>query len=183
MIKIDPENISYNNRNISDEYEQTKRNWFALYTRSRCEFKSNELLKSQNIITYLPTRKIIKKWSDRKKEIELPLFNSYIFINATEKERILALQQKHIVRCLSDAGRPAVVPDWELENIVKMISISDDIDVIEGLTIGKEIEIKSGAFKGIKGILLNIENKNKLAISIKLLNRTVVAHYSIKEFS
>lgn len=68
MIKIDSQNISYNNRNLSDEYEHTNRNWFALYTRFRCEFKSNELLKSQNIITYLPTRKTIKKWSDRKKK-------------------------------------------------------------------------------------------------------------------
>lgn len=64
-----------------------------------------------------------------------------------------------------------------------MVSISDNIDVLEGLAIGKEVEIKSGAFKGIKGILLNIENKKQLAISIKLLNRTVVAHLSVKGFS
>jgi len=158
--------------------QHNKRNWFALYTRSRCEFKANELLKSQNITTYLPTKKTIRKWSDRKKEIELPLFSGYIFINATEKERLLALQQKHIVRCISDAGRPAIVPDWQIENLAKMISNSNNINVIDGLIKGKELEIKSGPFKGIRGILLNVENKNQLAISIELLNRTVVTYLS-----
>jgi transcriptional antiterminator RfaH len=160
---------------------QIKRNWFALYTRSRSEFKVNELLKSQNIITYLPTKKTIKKWSDRKKEIETLLFSGYIFINATEKERLLALQQKHIVRCVSDAGKPAIIPDWEIDNIERMISISDNINVLDGLTKGREVEIKSGVFNGIKGILLNIENKKQLAVSIKILNRTVTTHLSVED--
>jgi len=156
--------------------QQIKRNWFALYTRSRCEFKASELLKSQNITTYLPTRKTIKKWSDRKKEINLPLFNGYIFINATEKERLLALQLKHIVRCISDAGKPAIVPDWQIESLKKMISVNRDFNIVEGLIKGDEVEIKSGLLKGIRGVVFEIENKNQLAISIELLNRSVIVH-------
>lgn len=158
--------------------QQIKRNWFALYIHSRCEFKVNELLKSQNIITYLPIKKVIRKWSDRKKEIELPLFSGYIFINGTEKERLIALQQNHIVRCISDAGKPAIIPNWQIENLKKMILISNDVNVMEGLAKGKELEIKSGPFKGVRGVLLNVENKKQLAISIEILNRTVVIHIS-----
>lgn len=158
--------------------QQITRKWFVFYIHSRCEFKVNKSLKALNIITYLPVKKTIRKWSDRKKEIEVPLFNGYIFIRATEKERLIALQEKHIVRCISDAGKPAIVPDWQIENLEKMISIRNDVNVIEGLAIGKELEIKSGPFKGIRGVLLNVENKKHLAVSIELLNRTVVAHLS-----
>lgn len=152
------------------------RNWFALYTHSRCEFKVNELLKSKNIITYLPIKKVIRKWSDRKKELELPLFNGYIFINATEKERLTALQQKHIVRCISDAGKPAIVPEWQIESLKKITSVDLDIEIYNGLKKGKVIEISTGPFKGLRGILVDVDNKKQLAVSIELLNRTVIVH-------
>jgi len=157
---------------------QIIKNWYALYTHSRCEFKVEEALKAEGVSVYLPVTKTLKKWSDRKKEITLPLFACYVFINVSEKERLASLQHKQIVRCLTDAGKPAIVPDWQIENLKKMITISPHVSVIEGLTVGEEIEIKSGALKGVRGILLNIENKKNLAISIKLLNRTVVAHLS-----
>jgi len=154
------------------------KNWYALYTHSRCEFKVEEALKAQGVSVYLPVTKTVKKWSDRKKEITLPLFACYVFINATEKERLTSLQHNQIVRCLTDAGKPAIIPNWQMENLKKIISGSPSVSVIEGLSVGEEIEIKSGPLKGVKGILLNNENKKQLALSIKLLNRTVVAHIS-----
>lgn len=157
---------------------QDNKNWYALYTHSRCEFKVEEILKAEGVSVYLPVTKTLKKWSDRKKEITLPLFACYVFINATEKERLASLQHNQIVRCLTDAGKPAIIPNWQMENLKKMISSSPSVSVIEGLSVGEEIEIKSGPLKGVGGILLNNENKKQLAISIKLLNRTVVAHLS-----
>jgi len=157
---------------------QENKNWYALYTHSRCEFKVEEALKAQGVSVYLPVTKTFKKWSDRKKEITLPLFACYVFINATEKERLVSLQHNQIVRCLTDAGKPAIIPNWQMENLKKMISSSPSVSVIEGLSVGEEIKIKSGPLKGVEGILLNNENKKQLAISIKLLNRTVVAHLS-----
>lgn len=154
------------------------KNWYALYTHSRCEFKVEKALKVEGVTVYLPVKKNIEKWSDRKKEITLPLFAGYVFINATEKERLVSLQHKQVVRCLTDAGRPAVVPSWQIESLKKMISSNHEINVIDGLIKGKKIEIKSGPFKGIHGILLNVENKNRLAISIDLLNRSVVTYLS-----
>ncbi len=164
---------------------QDNKNWYALYTHSRCEFKVEEALKEKNIIVYLPVTKTVKKWSDRKKEITLPLFACYVFINATEKERLISLQHNQIVRCLTDAGKPAIIPNWQMENLKKMISSSPSVSVIEGLSVGEEIEIKSGPLKGVEGILLNIGNKKHLAISIKLLNRTILTYlpeeYIIRE--
>ena len=158
--------------------EPSIRNWFALYTHSRCEFKVDELLKSQKVSTYLPLKKTVNEWSDRKKEIEVPLFSGYIFIYATERERLLALQQKQIVRCLTDAGRPAIVPDWQIDSLKKMIFMNKNIYVIDGIIKGDEVEIKTGAFEGTRGIVVDFEKGKHLAISIELLNRTIIAHLS-----
>ena len=155
---------------------QLIRNWFVLYTHSRCEFKVAESLETIGIITYLPVQKIIRKWSDRKKEITSPLFPSYIFIYATEKERLISIENKEVVRCLTDAGNPSIIPSWQINSLKRMISTQSEIKIIEGTIIGQIVEINSGPFKGIKGTVMNIENKNQLAISIVLLNRTVVTH-------
>lgn len=152
------------------------KNWYVLYTHSRCEFKVEEALIALGITTYLPVKKSIKKWSDRKKEITSPLFTGYVFINASEKERLVSLQHKQVVRCLSDAGRPAIVPDWQIESLKKMISVNQDFNVVEGLIKGDKVEIKSGLFEGIRGVVFEIENRNHLAISIELLKRSVIIH-------
>lgn len=157
---------------------QDNKNWYALYTHSRCEFKVEEALKAAGISVFLPVIKALKKWSDRKKEVTLPLFSCYVFINATEKERLTSLQHTQIVRCLTDAGKPAIVPDWQIESLQRMENINTEINVTEGLVKGKIVEIKSGLFKGIRGVVFEIENKNHLAISIELLNRSVIVHLS-----
>jgi transcription antitermination factor NusG len=155
---------------------QDHKNWYALYTHSRCEFKVEEALKTEGVTVYLPITKTFKKWSDRKKEITLPMFAGYVFINATEKERLISLQLKQVVRCLTDAGKPAIVPDWQIESLKKMISANQDFNVVEGLIKGDEVEIKSGLFAGVRGVVFEIENQNYLAISIELLKRSVIIH-------
>jgi transcription antitermination factor NusG len=157
---------------MPDNYNS--KNWYVLYTRSRCEVKVDESLQAKGITTYLPVKTTIKQWSDRKKEITQPIFPGYVFIYVTEKERLLSLEDKHVVRCLCDAGRPAVVPEWQIDSLQKMIIVNPDINVIEGLYKGTEIEINSGPFKGIRGVVAEIDSKNHLAISIELINRTVM---------
>lgn len=80
------------------------------------------------------------------------------------------------MRCITDAGKPAVVPDWQMENLKRMILANCDINVMEGLVKGSEVEIKSEVLKGICGVVVEIQNKNHLAISIEILNRTVIVH-------
>ena len=95
--------------------------WFALYTKSRSEFKAAEQIGANEVEYYLPTVVKYSQWSDRKKKITEPLIRGYIFIYADEKERILSLEQNAVVRCLTERGRPAKIPDWQIDNIKKML--------------------------------------------------------------
>ena len=69
-------------KNSKDKY------WFALYTKPRNEFKAEQQLTAAEIINYLPTLTLVKKWSDRKNKVTEPLLRGYIFIYANEEERL-----------------------------------------------------------------------------------------------
>ncbi len=158
--------------------DSNKRWWFALYTKPRSEFKAAEQIQSAGVQYYLPSITKVKQWSDRKKKITEPLLRGYIFIFANEKERIISLEQYSVVRCISERGRPSKIPEWQIDNLKKMLSTESDVLVKEGLVPGVRIRIKEGPFEGVIGTLQESDNEKTLAVTIDLLNRSVVAHLS-----
>jgi transcription antitermination factor NusG len=152
------------------------KNWYALCTKPRSEFKAAGQLELIKIIYYLPAVTTTKQWSDRKKKITEPIIRGYIFIKADEKERLLALEQYSVVRCVSERGRPAVIPEWQIKNLMKMLEYKGDFYVLNRLVPGQRIKIKDGPFMGVEGIYHESENDKMIAVSIELLNRSVIAH-------
>lgn len=150
--------------------------WFALYTKPRSEFKAAEQIGENGINYFLPTITRIKQWSDRKKKITEPLLHGYIFIFADEKERITSLEQQSIVRCVFDAGRPAKIPQWQIDNLKTMLGSNSELFIKEGLIPGTQVRIKDGLFEGVVGIVQNSEGGKTIAVSIDLLNRSIIAY-------
>lgn len=167
-------NKNYENANTLSDTNQ--RWWFALYTKPRSEFKAAEQISEAGVEYYLPSVTRVKQWSDRKKKVTEPLIKGYIFIHANERERVISLEQFSVVRCLTEAGRAAKIPDWQIENLRKMLNNNSDVLVREGLVPGTKIKIKEGPFEGVIGVLQEIDNEKTLAVTIDLLNRSVVAH-------
>ncbi len=157
-------------------WDNNVKSWFALYTKPRSEFKAAEQLEANGINRYLPTVTTLKQWSDRKKKITEPVIRGYIFIKADEKERLLALEQYSIVRCVTERGRPAVIPEWQIDNLKKMLEYDGDFYVMNGLAPGKKVRIKEGPFAGVEGTYRESENDKTISVSIELLNRSVIAH-------
>jgi transcription antitermination factor NusG len=164
---------SVNQKRTEDSGEKY---WYALYTRSRSENKAAEQLNNEGVNYYLPVVTKWKKWSDRRKKITEPLLKGYIFIYADEKERMLSLEKNAIVRCVFDMGRPARIPDWQINNLKKMLSKETDFLIKDGLVPGSKVKIKEGPFDGVIGIIQESDNGNTIAVSIDLLKRSVLAH-------
>ncbi len=161
---------------IEKNKNELEKYWYALYTRPRSEFKAAEQLKLNLINYYLPTVTTVKQWSDRKKKITEPIIRGYIFVKADERERIIALEQYSVVRCVCERGRPAVIPEWQIDNLKKMLSYDGDFYVMNGLVPGKKVKIKEGPFAGVEGTYRESENDKTISVSIELLNRSVIAH-------
>ncbi len=162
---------------LMEESKINSLNWFALYTKPRSEFKAKAQLDEVEIINYLPTVIRVRKWSDRKKKIEEPLFKSYIFIKATEKQRVTAIQKDAIVRIICFSGKPSMIPEWQILNLQKLLEETKEVDVIQGLVTGQKVKIIEGPFEGVEGVI-NFVSKNKLqlAVNVDLLFRSVVVN-------
>lgn len=150
--------------------------WYALYTRARQEFKAEEQLNSNGITFYLPKIEKLKQWSDRKKRITEPVLRGYIFIFANDTERLIAVEQNAVIRCISEHGRPAVIPQWQIDNLKRMLEFKTEFFIYEGLVSGSPVEITDGPFSGVKGVVRSTAGGKTLAVSIDLLNRSVVAY-------
>lgn len=149
--------------------------WFALYTKPRHEFKALEQITAFDITTYLPTTTVIRQWSDRKKKITEPLFKSYIFIHADELERNQALTSDAVLKTIFFNGKPAVIPDWEIENLKQILNNADKVTVFNGIVKGTKVEIGSGPMMGLEGVVSKVsKNEQTLAVSIEMLNRSVI---------
>jgi transcription antitermination factor NusG len=158
--------------------QQPKKNWLALYVKPKQEFKAKSELDYININNYLPVVTRIRQWNDRKKKIDEPLIKGYIFIYADEKERLISLETSSVVKCLFDHGRPARIPDWQIISLQNMLTHEGEIKVFDGLIQGILVEIIEGPFKGVQGVIEKSGTENRLAVSIELLNRSVVVHLS-----
>ncbi len=151
------------------------KNWYALYTKPRHEFKALEQLTELGIETYLPTITNTRQWSDRKKKVTEPLFRGYIFINSTETERHNAVAREAVIKTIFFDGKPAVIPNQEIESIKKMLKSPEKIKVFNGITKGVIVRVESGPFIGIEGVVNSVSNdENTLSVSMQLLNRTII---------
>ncbi|MGE5809983.1 MAG: UpxY family transcription antiterminator [Ignavibacteria bacterium] len=150
--------------------------WFALYTKPRSEFKAAEQIESIGVEYYLPSVIKIRQWSDRKKKIIEPLLRGYIFIFADEKERICCLEQYSVVRCVCERGAPAKIPAWQIDNLKTMLLTQTDFYIQEGLAPGVKVLIKEGPFSGVTGKIQDAVHGKTIAVSIDLLNRSVIAY-------
>ena len=151
------------------------KNWFALYTKPRHEFKAQTQIESWNITCYLPTVTRLKQWSDRKKKITEPLFRGYIFIEATEKERLQAVEFNSIVKTIFFDGKPSIIPDYQISNLKNLLSNTNKVQVYHEIIEGDSIKITKGPFVDVEGVVYNVSKDTAmLAVNIDLLRMSVV---------
>jgi transcriptional antiterminator RfaH len=140
-------------------------NWYVVYTKPKWEKKVAEKLNEIGITAYCPLVEKIKQWSDRKKRINSPLFNSYIFVQIQENERNKIFGVLGVVRYLFWLGKPAIVKNFEIENIKRWLSTSLDYDFfVEEFKTGDKIILKSGLFASQSAIVEEVKQNQYIMI-------------------
>jgi len=91
--------------------------WYAIYTRPRWEKKVNGLLVQKGIEVYCPLNKVRRRWSDRIKTIEEPLFKSYVFVRISDEERTGVRMTNGVVNFVYWNGKPALIKEKEIQTI------------------------------------------------------------------
>lgn len=108
-------------------------NWYVLYTKSRYEKAVSEKLVLNGIEVYCPMLRTRRKWSDRWKWVEEPLFRSYCFVYLEDSDRDRVFNVPGVVRYLHHCGKPAIVREKEIELLKGWLSDYDheSIEAVE----------------------------------------------------
>ncbi|MBF0330168.1 MAG: UpxY family transcription antiterminator [Nitrospirae bacterium] len=150
--------------------------WFAVHVKSRHEFKVQERLAKSGIEVFLPVVEKLSKWKDRKKLIEFPMFNGYLFVHIPKSHGVLlsVLKTPGVARFIGmTPGEPESVPDEQIESLKKIVENKETIDPYPYLKEGNRVRIKRGALAGVEGILVQKAGQHLLVLSIDLLQQGV----------
>ena len=141
--------------------------WFVMYTASRSEKKVAARLRESGKEVYLPIVEELRQWSDRKKKVERPLFNGYVFVKTTRGQLWECLQVPGAVKFVHFSGQHATIREEELETIERIIStgvaVESDGSVIEP---GEKVEVIGGALQNMTGEVIEKGNKDYFLIRI-----------------
>ena len=149
--------------------------WFALYTKARAEKKVYEELRQKGLEVYLPMRKELRQWSDRKKWIESPIINSYIFVHIQMEDYRQVFESKGVVSYVSHKGKAISIPDREIEAMKRTVESNLTFNV-ETSTIrkGQTITVASGPLKGVTGEVVEIQGSKRFYLRISHIGYTLV---------
>lgn len=153
---------------------QAQPNWFAVYTYPKAEKLVYRRILEMGVEAFLPLHQVVRQWSDRKKQIEVPLFPNYVFVRTTLKRQYELGRIHGLVRFITCDDRPVSIPEKVINDIKKLMV--SDVQVYENAIsykVGESVKVVNGQFAGTEGYLVSINGKSRLVVHIEVLQRLV----------
>jgi len=147
--------------------------WFALQVRSQRENFVADQLSGKGYELFLPLYSCRKRWSDRIKNVQLPLFPGYLFCRFDPYNRLPILKTPWLLRIVGFNHIPSPVDDEELDSVRALVASGAAAQQWPFVGVGEKVRIESGPLRGVTGILTQIKGNHKLIVSITLLQRSV----------
>jgi transcription antitermination factor NusG len=157
--------------------------WYAIYTKPRWEKKVHSLLSEKKIESYCPLNKVRKKWSDRMKIVEEPLFKSYVFAKVTTEDQTKVRMTAGVMNFVYWQGKPAIIPVKEIETIRKFLNEYENV-MAEPIQLKEDgrVTIRQGLFMDHEARIIRIEG-NKVKVVIESIGYSLVASIDKKNLS
>ena len=156
--------------------KQEPANWYAVQTRARNEKAISERLQEQGLTTFLPLVTEIRRWSDRKKKVELPLFSCYVFVKlvpSNNDERLRVFRTSGVFRIVSVRGEAVPIPDEQIDALRTVVTQQVPWTPYPFLKVGQRVRIRGGSLEGVEGVLLSHSGDRTLIISIDAIQRSL----------
>jgi transcription elongation factor/antiterminator RfaH len=166
------EEYSENNTMITDE----PANWYAVQTRARHEKAVSERLREQGLTTFLPLVTEVRRWSDRKKKVELPLFSCYLFVKLATSDhdhRMQVYRTNGVYRIVSMHGELVPIPAEQIDALRTVVTQQVPWTEHPFLKIGQRVRIRGGSLEGVEGVLLSRNGDRTLIISVDAIQRSL----------
>jgi transcription antitermination factor NusG len=147
--------------------------WYALQVQAKREQIVHRALEQKGYELFFPTYVVSRRWSDRMKQIRLPLFPGYIFCRLDPNDRLPVLTTQGVVQLVGHGKRPVPVAEEEIASLKTILKSALPCMPWSSFVPGNQVVIESGPLMGVQGVLLECRNSDRLVVSVELLNRAV----------
>lgn len=150
--------------------------WKALYVNSRAEKKIGDTLLAKNIEAYVPLVKTMRQWSDRKKMVEIPLMNGYVFVKVSQQEQDKVLQTRGVVSFVRSEGRTAIIRDEEINRLKQLVELGYQLEagaISKTYKEGDKVKITSGSLKGLEGYVLESRGTAEIDVLLESIGQCI----------
>ena len=150
--------------------------WLAIYTKPRWEKKVHQLLIDKGIESYCPLNKVKRKWSDRIKTVEEPLFKSYVFVKVTDDDRTKVRLTNGVVNFVYWNGKPAIIREKEIQTIKRFLDEHENVQLRPmEFAVNQQVLITSGTFMDKRAIVVDVRRK-EVKVAVESLGQELVAY-------
>jgi transcription antitermination factor NusG len=174
FCKLDDPRISMNIQGVIVDLKALRKAWFAIQVRSKCEPNVAEALKHKGYEEFLPMYTVRRRWSDRWKEIELPLFAGYVFCRFDQGEtRGPIVTTPGVIRIVSLGRELTPISDREIESIRAILIHNRRATPCRFGQIGDRVRVVVGPLAGIEGTLTAFKNRSHLVLSVATVQNSI----------
>jgi len=153
--------------------------WYAIHTNYQHEKAVARILTQKGFDIFLPVYDVAHRWKDRIKQLSLPLFPCYVFIQGGLDRRLQILETPGVHGFVGWSGRAAPIPEGEIEAVLRMMESWLKIEPHPFLKCGDWVRVKSGPLQGIEGILVRKKNLFRLVLSVEIVQRSVAVEVDV----
>jgi transcription antitermination factor NusG len=150
--------------------------WYAVHTKARHEKRVAAQFEEKRVCTFLPLLNQVHRWSDRRSQVEVPMFSCYGFVRMVQtiEERLKVLRTRGVLGFVGCERQGTPIPDEQIESLRKAISENTPCFPHAFISTGRRVRIRGGSLEGVEGILVRQGGDQSLVLSVELLHRAVV---------
>ena len=174
--------------NVADPFEKfalppqsCEARWYAAYTSANHEKRVAIQLKERAVEHFLPLYESVRRWKDRRKRLQLPLFPGYVFVRFALRDRLQVLQVPGVAKLVGFHGTPAELPQEEMEALRASLAGGVRAEPYPYLKIGRRVRVRVGLLAGLEGTLVRKKNGARFVMSLDPIMRSVAVEIDMAE--
>jgi len=151
-----------------NQLQENQPRWFAVYTKYKCEKYVTDNLNRKGIEAYLPLLNRVKIYASKTKRYKVPLISCFVFVRITKSDYVKVLETEYVLNFLKQRRDLIAIPDKEI-NLLKRLVGEYELSLCEEKVdwkLGQKMEVIAGQLTGLKGILIEKNNKSDFVIEL-----------------
>jgi transcription antitermination factor NusG len=157
----------------AESYSGREPLWYAAYTSANHEKRVAEQFVQRSVEYFLPLYRSVRRWKDRKVNLQRPLFPGYVFVRIELRNRLKVLQVPGVAKLISFNGTPAALPQGEVDALRTSLLKGAHAQPHPYLAIGRQVMVTKGPMAGLQGVLKRKKGNARLVVSIELIQRAM----------